>query len=379
MRSRSKSIFSYRFWVLIILSAALCLHRLPALALFTTHILGGDGPDTNLYLWLVTTFPESIIKHGWFETNAFHPYQNTLAWSDCFLFPSSVFYILRQLGLAEIPSWNIIILLAQLLNGYCVFLLTNKVSSKIIPSLLVSLIFLSSPYFSEHLGHPQLQFFFFIPLALFFFLGILSPKLGDGNIREQTGIWNYCAFTLTLAASFYTSAYYSIIIALCSFLLFTVKVLQDHKLFKKLILKLCLLGLSVLLLIAPALMPYLSVKKDLGARGLHEFYYFSLEASSFLSNSPLSKLYSNNLLSTHSEAHMFWGLACLFLILISLNNLRAMPILSFLLALLLSQKNIFGLDREIRLYACSIFSWLSFLSISLILFREKIKKLHFVD
>jgi hypothetical protein len=356
-----------KLFVLLILMTALCLHRLPALELFSTHLLGGTGPDTNLYFWLVTSFPANLLQYGWFETNAFHPYHSTLAWSDCFLLPSCLFYFFRLIGLSEIPAWNLLILLAQLLNVFCVFILAHKISLKAVPSFLISLIFIGSPYFSEHLGHPQLQFFFFIPLALFYFFGILSDSDSQAN-KSSTKV----LFAITLAASFYTSAYYSIIICLLCFLILMAKLLNDHKLFKAISIELSLSAAIAVPLMLPALIPYLQVKKDFGARGLHEFYHFSVEASSFLSPSALSDLYSKNLLQSHSEANMFWGLACLFLLILSLKNLKLTPLLSFLLALLLSQPLLLGLTREVRLYACAFFACFSFASVVLILLREKI-------
>ena len=145
----------------LLLAALLSYLRWPVFNLFSTHLLGGTGGDTNLYFWLVTTFPKNLIERGWFETNSFYPYQHTLAWSDNFLFPSSLFYLFHQLaGFSEITSWNILILLAQLFNGLSVFALAKKLGANYPSSLFLGSLFITSSYFAEHLGHPQLQFFF---------------------------------------------------------------------------------------------------------------------------------------------------------------------------------------------------------------------------
>lgn len=330
--------------------------RWPLVELFSSHLLGGGGGDTNLYFWLVTTFPQSMLERGWFETNSFYPYKDTLAWSDNFLFPSLLFYLLNSiLRLAEIPSWNVLILLAQLANATSVFLLAKTLRANFVTAILLGTIFLISPYYAEHLGHPQLQFFFFIPLGFRFLINLMNRP----NWISAAGL------AVTVFLCFVTTVYYAIGLVLICAIYSSVCFFNEKVIPRQLVIMVISSALATGMLLAPFILPYLGVKQLFGSRGLHEFYYFGLSALSFFSAAPISLPYEMSSNFSHNEAHFGWGAVVLFCLLIGLKQIwRISPIAltSILLSLILSDRMLVGLtnlNQEWRLYSAAMFSWLS--------------------
>jgi hypothetical protein len=328
--------------------------RWPVINLFSTHLLGGTGGDSNLYFWLVTTFPKNILERGWFETNSFYPYHNTLAWSDNFLFPSCLFYILREIfGLKEIVSWNLLILSAQLLNGLSVFLLAKELKGNWLSSFLLGSIFIVSPYFAEQLGHPQLQFFFFIPVGFIYFLRLLKAPSWPSVV----------ALSLIVSFCFLTTVYYAIALVLLCFLYLLLYLMAKQVVSKKSLLLLLTSAMLTGLILLAFIAPYLKVKEAFGSRGLHEFYHFSLTALSFFAAAPISDFYGGSSALSHGEAHFGWGLVSLLLLCLGAKRLYSFsrPLLFCLVfALLLSDPlvaELFNLGRAWRLYSAALLTW----------------------
>lgn len=340
---------------LFLLAVLLLVRRSDCLQLFSSHLLGGTGGDTNLYFWLVTTFPHNLLERGWFNTNAFSPYEHTLAWSDNFLFPSSLFYCLRKLGLAEIPAWNVLILCAQFLNGVAVFLLARSLRANYLTSFFLGSIFIASPYFAEHLGHPQLQFFFFVPLGFLAFLKLL----------EKPNFVRAFALALALGLAFLTTVYYAIALGTVCILYTLSKVVLRSQLQSTQFAWLIVSALLSAVMLFAFTWPYLEVREAFGPRKLHEFYYFGVSLLSYLSSTSLSVYYSQTADWSHSEARFFWGLASAALLLVGVKSVWKVSGYSVCFALLTLAladpllSDALGLPRSQRLYTAAGFGWLS--------------------
>jgi hypothetical protein len=101
---------------LALLAAILCLFRLPALVELGSAYLGGAQGDGGLYIWLVKSNLRDLGVLPWFNTFAFYPYSQSLAWSDNFILPSLGVGALLLSGLPFILCYNLILLLASLLR-----------------------------------------------------------------------------------------------------------------------------------------------------------------------------------------------------------------------------------------------------------------------
>ena len=279
----------------------LILVRFAAFRYFNTRYLGGFERDAGLYVWLVNANIQDLFGSGWFNTPAFYPYTRTLAWSDNFILPSLAVWVLRA-GLSVFAAYNVVLLGACFLNGFVTYRLCYRLTSRAVPSWTAGAAFMASSALTAQLGHPQLQFAFWIPAALYYLIAYLSaPRL---RAALQLG------FVLVLC--FLCTVYYAVLIPpLIAVVLVAFFLLRPGHL--------PLRGYGLLLLgsilgAAPAaffVLPYFDVRNTFGGRGLYESFAFGATALSYVSAAPLNWLYGRSATLSHGEAHLFPGVAVL--------------------------------------------------------------------
>ncbi len=287
--------------------------RLETFLNINSLFLGGTRGDSALYLWLVNSNLENLGNAGWFNTKAFYPYSLSLAWSDNFILPSLLYSAFQGLGLGQALSWNLLILSAEFLNGFFVFLLTYRLLGKQHLALLSGICFMGSAYFSANLGHPQLQFAFFLPMTMMACLSYLSST----SIRSA--LW--CGFTVFLA--FISTVYYAVFCAiLCGSVILATLLIRPHYLERAELSRFACGFLLGLLPVVPLLLPYLKVREAFGPRNLYEAYYFAASSLSYISTSSLNWLYGFTERFSHDEGRLFSGLSLLALALCGFLTLR---------------------------------------------------------
>lgn len=346
-----------------------------------THYIGGVHGDAGLYIWLFKTNLFNLFNNEWFSTNAFYPYGQSLAFSDNFILPSLLFYPLSKAGLPVSLCYNLAILSALFLNAFCTYLLAYFLTAQQKPSLASGIFMLTPVFLFAQLGHPQLQFAFWIPLCLLFFFKFLArPSI------------KYSLFSaLCIVGSFLCAVYYSVFcaLALCVITFFLILLRPVKSTFVILRRFYQWFPLPLLLLI-PFLVPYLNVKASFGARGIHESFFFAANGLSFLASAPVSFMYSSlSALSPNPEAFFFPGF--IILLVSGVAFFRLFPhkklklsflcfIISLLLTIMLSTcpqalvhennnsslqiscQNIKYINVSYLLYATSFFSWVSIIS-----------------
>lgn len=306
----------------------LCLFRSRVFDSFSTHFIGGAEYDSGLYLWLVRTNLQNfsewlryiindpfsyflIDREGappfefWFNTRAFYPYGMTLAWSDNFILPSLAIGGLLKAGLPFASAWNVIIIGASLLNGYATYHLSARLTGNFLASILAGIAFMTWPWFGEHTGHPQLQFAFFLPLAI-------SAMFRFINLCKLHAA---LLLLLVILCALLTSVYYAIFAGvICGLLLVAIIILSPRSIKRRHL----FLGLLAILIAAPFYYPftypYLEVAKAFGERRLYEPYAFSATGLSYLSAPIYSWLYggvTSHL--SHGEGHLFPGITLLLI------------------------------------------------------------------
>lgn len=302
------------FTALIILALVLALIRIELLYLLDTHVLGSASHDGGLYLWLVqvnlSNFQQLIAgKLAWFslfESNAFYPYGLSILYSDNFLLPSLLVAALCFLGCSQIAAYNITLLSACLLSGYLTYLMCLKLGAKRRAALISSSALLIAHPFTAQLGHPQLQFFFFIPLSVMLtWRCIISSSFSSAFLLG-----------LTICAALYTTVYYAAfaIIAACIVFIFNMS-----KLNLKRILSILICGLIGILPASFVIVGYFQIAKTFSARGIYEPLSFSASGLSYISSAPTSFIYSWLSELSHPEADLFIGIALIILACISVK------------------------------------------------------------
>lgn len=306
---------------------ALIIFRFDAISKLSTHFLGGYEHDAGLYVYLIkhnvrqlSSFIQSTIElitfgvyHSphdtvgnlpWFDLPGFYPYGDSLAWSDCFIAPALVVYVLLKLGFSLTVSYNLLLLSACYLNGFLTYRLCYRLLGSGWPSFLAGLALMTDPFLSGNIGHPQLQFAFFIPLTL----SILFRFFSSPNTFSAICIG------ISISIAFLTAVYYAIFTLLaCAFSFLILMVLRPGYYSSKEIRTLfvgVILGMLPLLLV---LGPYFDTKATFGSRQLYEAYYFSSSILGFFSTSAFNWIFGFTSNWCPSESHLFPGFTLLSL------------------------------------------------------------------
>lgn len=302
MKARSSVRFLYSFALFVAVAViAVCIFvtRHPnVLALFSQRYLGGARGDGGLYVWLVQLFVNDPQPALAFETNGMYPYPLSRAWSDSFLLPSLAAYALCMLGLPLPAAYNAVLLIAVGANGGAAYLLARRLGIHHLFAVACGLVFANSSYFLGNIGHPQLLFFFWIPLA---WLAVLPT---GSTRRAPTGAW--FAAGLCVSGAFYCAVYYAIFAALGLAVLWTRELMgriASMRRALRTLLAVCFAGMPIVY----ALPGYLAVQGYFGTRGSYEADAFAASGASYLAFTPLHDLYGATAQLSHSEAYLGVG------------------------------------------------------------------------
>ena len=278
--------------------ALICALRAQAIGAIDSSWLGGASGDAGLYIYFFRHHLRYLFEEPFFGLQSFYPYSHPLAWSDNFILPALIAKPFYELGVSENLLYNLILLFAHLALGYTLFRLVLLITKEFLAAVAAGMIGVSLGYLSHSLGHPQLQFLFFIPLG---------TELLLRSLRNPAPMGMY--FGLLLLSCFLTTVYFAIFLALLPILFFlmlfflmpTSGVIRIGARF--------VAGLipSGLLLI-PFLLPYIETRELFGARLMKEMFVFRASGLSYASAAPLSWLYGETRFWSHAEAHFFPGI-----------------------------------------------------------------------
>ncbi len=359
------SLFEFAFDKEALAFAIICLvmvvFRWDAILAFNSRYLGGVEQDAGLYIWLTESNIRDLFSLPWFNTEMFYPYTRTLAWSDNFILPSLFAWLFNLTGIGKIAAYNLVILGATVLNGFLTYLLCYRLRGDRLAALGGGALFMCLSWFSGNLGHPQLQFAFWIPLsllALFSFYGGFS--------------WCWAVVIgLSISGAFLCGIYYSVfIVALITVVLIGSLILKPEAFYSKDWIALAGIILGLLPVI-PFLLPYLDAKEVFGSRGLYEAHYFSATLLSYFSFSPFAWLYKGTASLSHAEAQLGSGLiiiAMAVLAYLRITETKALTKTSLFFLVAFFAASIFSID-EIHLlpyvggqlpnYLCAIGMWIA--------------------
>jgi hypothetical protein len=249
-------------------------------------------------VWLTQLFvsdPRSALS---FETNALYPYPRTRAWSDSFLLPSIASYLLVRCGLSLAAAYNTVLLFALGANAAAAYLLARKLGLEQVFAVAAGLILGNSSYLLGNFGHPQLVFFFWIPLAWSF---VLPPAQG---LRAKTMAWFAAGMCVT--GAFYSAVYYAVFIAIGLAIVWISESVRGVASIRRSLRTLLSSAVGALPIVY-ALPAHLAVQGYFGSRGLYEAEAFSANGLSYLSYSSFHDLYAVTARLSHSEAQLGAG------------------------------------------------------------------------
>jgi hypothetical protein len=201
-------------------------------------------------------------------------------------------------GLSFAAAYNSLMLLTFSSNAVACALLAQRVGLASPFAVAVGVLFANSSYLVGNLGHPQLLFFFWIPLAWWCVI--------PANPAERASSRSWCIAGLCVAGAFYSAVYYAIF-AVIGLALIWFRDLLFGRLSTRRALRTLLFATLGGAPIIYALPSYLSVQRYFGSRGLHEASHFAATGLSYLSFSPLHDIFGRTAALSHSEAYLSPG------------------------------------------------------------------------
>ena len=334
---------------------------------YSTRFLGGSVGDGGLYVWLVQSFINDPLRALTFETNALYPYPLTRAWSDLFFLPSFIVSLFMNVGLTFPAAYNSLILLTFASNAVTCALLARRIGLAPVFATSVGILFANSSYIVGNLGHPQLLFFFWIPLAWWCVL----PST-DG-MRASSRSWWLAGSCV--AGAFYCAVYYAVFATIGLAIIWFLTLLNGRISSRRALRTILFVVLGAAPIIY-ALPSYFAIQRQFGTRGLHEAAHFAATGLSYLSFAPLHDIFSRSAALSHNEAHLSPGYLVLCLALISItftcwqrSRILASAMLLALGTLLISSSVIDQSDRSEQLLCVS--AWVVLLGAVAYTFRER--------
>jgi hypothetical protein len=297
---RSRRLPFYTLVAVVAATLFLILHPIVG-TYFNARFLGGSYGDGGLYVWLVQSFlydPSEALRFG---THGLYPYPLTRAWSDSFLLPSALASLLTHLGLSLPAAYNVVVILTFSLNAAAVCALAYALGLAPFASAVAGIAFANSSYILGNIGHPQLLFFFWVPLAW---------SLVLHGSRGQPAARNWALAGLCVSGAFYCGVYYAIFAALGLGIILCWDLLSGSASQRRLVRALLFATLGALPIVY-ALPEYLAVQSYFGKRGLYEAADFAASGLSYLSFSPHNDLFGNTSQFSHAEALLCPGYVAL--------------------------------------------------------------------
>lgn len=282
---------------LLAIGVFLALHPI-VIEYYSTRFLGGAVGDGGLYVWLVQSFINDPWKALTFETNALYPYPLTRAWSDPFFLPAFAAQLFSTIGLPLPAAYNTVIVLTFASNAVSCALLAQRIGLTPAFAVAVGVLFANSSFIVGNLGHPQLLFFFWIPLAWWC---VLPPHL---NERASSRSWFAAGVCVT--GAFFCAVYYAIF-AVIGLALIWFRELFYGRFSSRRALRTVLfatIGASPIIFVLAA---FFAVQRHFGTRGLHEAAHFAATGLSYLSFTPLHDIFAHSASLSHSEAYLSPG------------------------------------------------------------------------
>jgi len=238
-----------------------------------------------------------------FDGNIFYPHRDTLAYSDAMVLPAIALAPFHWVGIRPLVIYNVALLGAFIASAVAAFLLVRELTGSCVAGLAGGVIFAFSAHRFEHFDHLELQFAFWIPLAVLFWHRAVARNRG------------YLVVGLLAAGQVLSSIYHGVFfaawLAVATVLWFRRTPLRG--------LRACALILwPALTALAIYSLPYMKARAQLGDRPMGDVAVYSATPADFLSAPSSSLLYGWTDGMGANERHLFPGILATILVIVSL-------------------------------------------------------------
>jgi len=317
---RARIIWATAFFTLVAIANSFPLILHPGTSI-------GQHGDSYFSVWRLAWVAHQVLAdpRHLFDGNIFHPSRDTLAYSDAMLLPGLVLAPFNWMGISPLVVYNLTLFAAFVASAVAAFLLVRELTGSTPAALVGGVIFAFSAHRLDHFDHLELQFAFWIPLAVLYWHRAVERDRG------------YLAVGLLAAGQILSSIYHGIFfaawLAVATSLWFVRTPLRALRA-AVLILWLPLVTLAVYSL------PYMKSRAEVGERPMSDVVGYSASAMDFLSAPANNVLYGwTDELSTN-ERHLFPGIVATLLLVVGLwpplDRTRAVHAAALAFALLLT-------------------------------------------
>ncbi len=147
--------------------AAIALIQTWPLAAELSRVLPNDLGDPVLNTWILWWNAHAMpLTRGWWDAPMFFPTRGAMAFSETLIGLSIVASPLQWIGLSPVATYNLLFLFSFPLSALAAYLLAWSLTRRLGPSIVAGLIYGYAMFRFAHLGHIQILWSWFMPLAL---------------------------------------------------------------------------------------------------------------------------------------------------------------------------------------------------------------------
>ena len=193
---RARIIWAIAFFTLVAIANSFPLILHPGTSI-------GQHGDSYFSVWRLAWVAHQLRADPWhlFDSNIFHPNRDTLAYSDAMLLPGLVLAPFNWMGISPLVVYNLTLFAAFVASAVAAFLLVRELTGSTPAALVGGVIFAFSAHRLDHFDHLELQFAFWIPLAVLYWHRAVERDRG------------YLAVGLLAAGQILSSIYHGIFFA----------------------------------------------------------------------------------------------------------------------------------------------------------------------
>jgi hypothetical protein len=249
--------------------------------LATSSSLVPDSDDALFSVWRLAWIAHQLPHDPahLFDANIFYPHRNTLAYSDAMLMVGALAAPLFWAGVDPVRVHNVVLLFAFASSMWCGYLLASRLTGDRLAGVLAGVIFGLCPYRFAHIGHLELQFVLFMPLAL-----LALHHLIEAPSASQ-GLWLGATLAAQTLCSIYYGAFLVMFVAIAALFL-----TATHPRRGRVVASGLCAVLPLLVVVAIYGSPYLESRAAMGPRSATEVRKFSAVPSDYLRVPPQNRL-----------------------------------------------------------------------------------------
>ena len=234
-----------------------------------------------------------------FEANIFFPAHDTFAYSDAMPLPGLLLAPLFWLRSNPVLVYNMALWGGMILSGLTACHLARSLTGDTAAGVIAGVIFAFAPYRFDHYMHLELQFVFWLPIAL----------LALHRLVERARLQDGLLLGLAIAGQALSCMYAAIFgVVYAGVLLLVLIALASARPTRSRLVPLALAAVLVLAVVGPYALVYARAARTVGTRSLDDIAHYGATWAAYVAAPPMNRLYGSSTSSFSSdELYLFPG------------------------------------------------------------------------